>query len=561
MTEHRKYDLTTALPVLAIALLGCVGILWMTRDGVGLSPDSRGYFHAAENFAAGRGPLMPAGNGEMTLQTHLAPGYGVWLGTIRAITGADVRGIGRFWNAIIWFANVGLIAAIVWRGANRRRGPVLIAAALAALSGPLLLTHVMLWSESTFIACLLVTLLALSFHIGKPRWQTVVIAGLATAGALMCRYAGASLVIVGVWAIFGLCAASRNRRIIDCAVFGLLACGPTLAWIVYGKLRTGTTANRELAFKGLPTAEHVQSFFSTLGSLSTLSMGSWYAWMPSALLTISIVSVALVAWLFERFTRTSTQAADGSHGRLAPAWLFVFAYPPFLIFSICFFDAHTPLDARILAPWHAALIAAVVGSLAAGVPTWRRLAGYIAIPILVLQLVGAVTFLGNRNRDVLGYSAQWWNRSPVLAWLRTLDKDTPIYADIPEAVDFLVDDLWAKPLMRTENPSTKKKASPADIDKALSGIRRELGLSPGRGYVVYFKPKRAEKMKTISAAELTKRLGLAVAKTFEGDDAIILGPTDATRQLATENREKDLWYAGQSATQPADANDDPADDR
>lgn len=542
--------------VLAIAFAGCLGILWMTRDGVGLSPDSRGYFHAAENFAAGRGPLMPAGNGQMTLQTHLAPGYGVWLGTIRAATGADVRSIARFWNAIAWFVSIGLVALGVWMASGRKRAPTLMAAALAALSGPMLLTHVMLWSESTFIACLLTTVVALGMHVGTSRWSTIVVAGLATAGALMCRYAGASLVLAGTWAVFGLANAPLRRRLLDTFVFGLLSCAPMLAWIIYGKLQTGTTANRELAFKGLPTLDHLTSFLSTLGSFTAFSSGKWPVWTIGAIAAGLLVFVALAAWLLERFIRTGTQAAVSAHGRLAPTWLFVLVYPLFLLFSISFFDAHTPLDARILAPWHAALIVAVVGSIAAGPSAWRRLTGMGFVVVLVLQLVGAITFLSNSSRDSLGFAAEWWNRSPAIAWLRTVEPNTPIYADIPEAVDFLVDQQWAKPLFRTLNPSTKRRATPADIDKALSGIRRELGLDPGRGYVVYFKPKRAREKYTIAPDQLIERLGLEVVKKFDGDDSIILGPTERTRLLAIEHREKDRWYAGESSTQPAEPTDD-----
>jgi hypothetical protein len=549
---QRREQWMTASLVFAIALVSSIGVLWMTRDGIGLSPDSRGYYHAANNVAAGVGPLIPDGSGKPTLQTHLAPGYGVWLGALRGITGGDVRQLARWWNAAALVLNVGLVAFIVWHATARWRLPTLMAAALAALSGPVLLVHVSLWSESTFILCLLTTLASLSLHIGTPRWSTLIVAGLATAGALMCRYAGASLVLAATWALFGISSASLRKRLLDCVMFGLISCGPMLAWIIYGKLRTGTTANRELAFKGLPTPDHVSSFFSTIGSFSIFSSNTRVISSTGAAITIGIVLVSLVAWLLERFSRSSTLAASSAYGRLAPAWLFVFVYPAFLIFSISFFDALTPLDARLLAPWHAALIVAVVGSIATSFPLWRRLGGKVLIGVIILQLIGAVTFLGSSSRNALGYSAQWWVKSPAIAWLRAIEpKGVPMYADIPEAVDFLVDDQWAKPLFRTVNGSTKRRASAADLDKALSGLRRELGLDPGMGYVIYFKPKRAIEKFTISPDELSDRLGLQVIKTFD-DNCIILGPTPRTRELAIEHREKDLWYAGKSVPEDAE---------
>ncbi|MFT3784994.1 MAG: hypothetical protein QM770_02355 [Tepidisphaeraceae bacterium] len=539
--RSQRSGLVLIVAIALLALVGAAAVLWVTRDGIGLSPDSRGYLQAARNLAAGRGPLIPDGSGRLVLQTHLAPGYAAILSTFQKTLG-DTLAPARMFNAALWVLNISLLSMIAYRTTGRSRVAALVAGGLATLSVPMLQTHVMLWSEPTFIAGLLVTLLALGRHVTKPTIGTLIIASLATALALMCRYAGASVVLLGGLTLLLLTNAPFVLRLLQAFVFSALSCGPMLAWIVYGKLKTGgNAANRELAWKGLPGMDKWLEGASTLGGMTLPTSGNAIIYGIGAAVSLGVIAIALLGW---RGGRRATESTDVS---LAPAWLFVFVYPLFIVFSISFFDALTPMDVRILSPWHVALIGACVGSIAARRDhrDWRKAGVALSGAVLVLQAIGAAGWIRS-GQDKLAFAAPSWKHSQMLAWLRTLPTETHVYADRPEAVELWIDGQFAKPLPRTMNPSTKKKFTPADYDKALSGIRIDLGLRPESGVIVFFTPGVAAKKNLVEPKQLAADLGLEVVKDF-GKDGIAYGPTPRTRELALDRYEGDLRYAGLSA--------------
>jgi hypothetical protein len=133
---------------------------------------------------------------------------------------------------------------------------------------------------------------------------------------------------------------------------------------------------------------------------------------------------------------------ERSHATILGWILAVFAliYPLFLIASLTFVDASTPLDDRILSPLLVASLALVV--LASGDvlgrgrgPRWLRAGiGLAAVGFLALTLYrggGAVLAL---REDGQGYAARAWQDSELIRWVRELPEEVSIYSNELDAV-------------------------------------------------------------------------------------------------------------------------------
>src|SRR5207248_8022349 len=73
--DARYQHIGVWIAAIALPLLGAAVVLLVTRDGPGLSPDSRGYLVAAELAAHGQGVSIRSGDGKIVPLTHLAPLY------------------------------------------------------------------------------------------------------------------------------------------------------------------------------------------------------------------------------------------------------------------------------------------------------------------------------------------------------------------------------------------------------------------------------------------------------------------------------------------------------
>ena len=98
------------------ALLGVIGLLLMTRWGIGTSPDSVGYLQAARSIVATSGGVLvrPEGPGAVAL-THFAPLYSFLL-SFGGLIGLDPLDWARWLNAALFAANV-LVVSVLLRDA------------------------------------------------------------------------------------------------------------------------------------------------------------------------------------------------------------------------------------------------------------------------------------------------------------------------------------------------------------------------------------------------------------------------------------------------------------
>jgi len=125
--------------VSALAIIGVILLLLVTRFGIGTSPDSIIYLRAARNLVQGQQLEM----------THHAPLYAVVLATIGTAT-IDPFDVARWLNALLFGANILLVGLMVASFAENLWLPA-VASTVILISLPMLTIHAMAWTEPMFI--------------------------------------------------------------------------------------------------------------------------------------------------------------------------------------------------------------------------------------------------------------------------------------------------------------------------------------------------------------------------------------------------------------------------
>ena len=494
--------------------LGVALMLWVTRWGAGTEPDSVVYIAAARSLAAGRGLTVPQWHDASWVpMTHFPPLLATLLAGL-AVAGIDPFVGMRVLNVLMFGGTLATAAWLLHRATGRFW--------LAAAGGLLLLNavylidvHVMAMSEGLFLFLAMLAMVALAKYFDSTSRLTLIVSAVLVASAFLTRYVGAALVAGGGAALLFFGPRRWKRRIFDCVVFGLLSCLPMALWIVRNKLSGRSAANREAAFHPITIAK--------LGA-GALSMSRWFVpqSMPES---VKLAAVAALLVLLAAATVMPRRRADCAkpplHRMPHLLGLFMAAYIALLVVSISFFDAHTPLDIRLLCPLHlSAVVLAILG-----VDKLLRYFRKPRIPAVVLGLVLAAVLARearqsySRNfaerKDAEGFSARPWRQSRVIERVAKLPPQTPIYSNWPEAI-YLVSGRTTCVVPFKADPYTR--ADRPELDAELKALAYSLRADDG--VLVWF--DEAGRSYLPSLAHIKQHVRLKPESGYEGDHGQIL---------------------------------------
>ena len=420
---QRRAPLIALLATVAAA--GALVMAWATALGAGLVSDSLVYVDAARSVLAGRG-LVALGEP----MVHYPPGYPLLLAA-GGLAGLEPLDGARMLEVALYAANAALVALVAWVAAERSLAAAGAAALLFLGNASMLEVHAWAGSDPLCLACALVALLAAARHAATGHIRPLALAALAAAAALVTRYVGVTLLPALLAAVL-LSPASTRERARNAALLLALSCGPLLLALARNALIGASATGRHLVFHPVQLV-HLTNLLDTLFQywLPTETAAAYEALALGAGLA---VAGALVAWLVRRTGEPDLLVLI--------ALAFVATYLPFLFLSISFADAHTPLDARMLAPVQAvvwALVAALVARAAAR--HRNRLASLVALATLAAVAsanVGPATWTATGWHVVgHGFQDRDWRASPVLRSAAALPSGLVLYSNGPEPLRFL----------------------------------------------------------------------------------------------------------------------------
>lgn len=405
---------------------------WAMSHGAGISPDSVIYLGVADSIRTGAGFVMDG-----IPVTHFPPGYPLLLAA-GSLMLRDSLVTARVLAALGFGVNVALVATTAYVAAGRRLPAAVVAILIFGVSGPGLMVHTMAWSEGPFFAAILSGMLALTCWATTTRHRYL-FAGAASVGAAMViRYAGLPLLVPLAVAACWLGRRRWRERLVDGVLAICVAIAPLAAWLAHNVIMAHQPTDRVLVAHPVDM-DGLRQLVATLADYF-LPVADTASGQGAVLGLVVLMLLAGTALSF-RQERRSGRSSVSVFGFLA--LITSGAYVAFILASISFADATTPLDERILFPvfgvWAVALAVLLIGT--AGrtqrAMSWWGVAGFTLL--LVLTRAGpAMGFLTEVHASGEGYVADDWQRSELLEVVRELPQATVVYSNAQDAVEFLL---------------------------------------------------------------------------------------------------------------------------
>lgn len=364
--------------VLALAFLGFILALSAIGPyGTGISRDSIEYLAAARNLEEGKG--LTSFNGEPYILWP--PLYPLALAFFGWATTVDPLVAGGWLNALLFGASIylaGLFFGIVFR---ERKVWSIAGASMILVSPAIFGLAINLLSDLLFLVLCLLFMVAILRWYEAPRTSRLLTAGFLAGLAILARYIGFELVLLGAGVIlFRQAPAERLRKLLT---FGLTAGLPLLIWVIRNLAVSGSllgprhAARRALGDNLLATMAQLRLWLVPEASALDERLSLWL-----------ILLVFLAAGLLSIWTaRSGTQRIEPTSAGLMLG--FGALYLPLLVISASVTDV-TAIDQRLVMPAYPAFILACCILLDGMLSGALRLSGWrLAVPVLVVTAIWA----------------------------------------------------------------------------------------------------------------------------------------------------------------------------
>lgn len=461
-------------------------VLWSTRQGAAISPDSATYVAGARNLAAGRG----YSDYGLTAITDWPPGLSLLLAAAQEL-GSSALTAARWINAA---ALTGVVVCTFMLARRYVSRPLLaLAAALAAGAAPALVgVFGFVWSEPVFCVLVLAVLLLLE-RIGRTAaadpWL-IVATGLVCGVAFCVRYAGMVLIVLAVLSVAVAALGSPPATILRRAGLAL-ACGAFVPAIVVGRNLT----HGSLTGQRLPSTETIGAFVRVADTTlsSWIVAGHHVPARPGALVIAAVLAVAAIGL-------TLRVRADGvrspASAALFPLVAFVVGYA--LYIAVTEFQTQIdPPDDRICSPLLAPATIVLVIALEAIAGHPRLRARRWVMPAVVLALaawigVACATSLVRGTTDggqgvrfsADGVVTPHWTDSALAAGLRSLPDGATVFSNQPGGLYL---SSGRQPSLYAGEPLAEP---PIPEAVQVAWLRRQIAARPGPTYLAWVLPNR-----------------------------------------------------------------------
>ena len=283
----------------------------------------------------------------------------------------------------------------------------------------------MAWSEPPFLTLAFSGLAIL--HNNPNSRKTIYLSAGLLGLAMLTRYIGIYFIAMGALALLCVADGSVYQRLKKSISYGALALAPSLIYGLFKSLTLGSSTNRSLNFHPI-SANHLNDLGATVVN--------WFT--PQGHQEIGLLLVVVTAFIFliAHFKRPSL-IAKPSTLNLDKSWYFLIlcvGYIIFILISISFFDAYTPIDERIFLPCYIALWAAIFSLLG------TNLKPVLLITLISVTVIGASNTLSTSKQvstsieNGIGFLSRGNNNLPILDSVQKYAGSRKIYSN---ATDFL----------------------------------------------------------------------------------------------------------------------------
>ena len=501
-----------AIALIAIAALSAAAaaiMLYSTELGAGMSPDSVSYVDAARNLTAGRGYVALARDGVTRPLTTWPPLLPATLALI-GLAGFDLLDGARWLISLLFGANVFLVGLCLYRWTREIPWAAVLGSFLALVSFNQLQIHAWVWSEPLFLFCTFLGFFLLAEYLERPRLALLVAAGIAIAGAVLTRYAGAAAAASAILAVLLLAAAPRAIRLRHALLLAAISLLPLVLFALRNRSATGGLSSRVFAFHPVLREAATSAAYTFSAWIMPWSIRGSARWALFLLCAVALLVASSIVLL--------------RRGEQAPVargiWLLILFVPVYiaaLIASLTFYDASSPLDDRLLTP---VFVAGLIVSLYVAdrlVSSYRAksvevVTAAVVLALSVLYVAQAKDWVGRTHAEGNGYTSPAWRNSETIALLRSMPEGTPILTNERGAIYLLT----GRPTVTLPFKVVSQSLLPnPTYEQEMTAIKQRL--LDGNGVVVIFNTIPWTKY-TATLQELREQLSplVAVARAKDG---------------------------------------------
>jgi hypothetical protein len=193
-------------PVIIIGIIGFLGLLFITQNGVGIGVDSVTYIGGAKNILAGKGfsSYTLSNEGGNQFITRFPPLFSVVLAMI-AYLNINAVDAARLLNCFMFGCNIFVVGLVI---NNVTYGSIwlsVLGAFLMLTSNNILSLHFFVYSEPMFIFLTTAGLYLLCLYIINSKTKYMIMSAILIGMSLITRYAGVPSIITGVILILLMC--------------------------------------------------------------------------------------------------------------------------------------------------------------------------------------------------------------------------------------------------------------------------------------------------------------------------------------------------------------------
>jgi len=499
MTKRKRWIFLLIL--VGLSFIGMTALWRSTPYGLGLVNDSATYVEGATNLMAGTGYVRISGGGEIKPITHFPPLLSILLAGM-GLAGMDLLVSARVLITLLFGIDILLVGLSVYR-ISHSIGFACLGAILLAVSDLHLGVYSFALSEPLFLTLMLAAYLLLSLTFDHPHWSWPLLTGLLLSLAYLTRYAGVSLVITSALVLVMLRPPQGLKRAVI-MLAGIFL--PILAWMVYGMAITGfgSLGNRQFVWHPISFSILFEAFKNLLTWIAPKDLLAFGSIWGRALSLFSLLLIpALIAWVvwavWRRLKRIKQQ--ENQQGDITLAFthaLHIPVYLGFIIISLTFFDASTPLNDRILAIIYIPEIILFCSALAwlwnllerphAG---WRWVVAIFCLLLVVFSAKDGYAAVIQLGREGQGFAHRGISESPAVEIIRAMPP-TLIYSNKPGAI-FLLTGKTAYVAPTPIDPVTGQERSNFQDDLALMQQR----VRDGEAVLVLFGLRNSDELEDV----------------------------------------------------------------
>jgi hypothetical protein len=513
ITKKRRLALITLILFAGV----CASILmyWVTDQGPGVSPDSTAYIATARSLLAGDGLFV---HGKPL--THYPPVYPLLLGIVGFFQHGDILLASRFLAAIFFGVNLVLFGLMVRVCTKQSLSATICAMFLFLFSASAISIHSMAWSEPPYITFSMAAFLLLAHHIARPTVSLLVMASLMVGFAAATRYVGVVLFPTMALALLLMGNRSIKHKMRDIIAFTAVASLPIASWFIRNVMIAQSAANREFAFHPFSLGHVKNMIINIYDFVLPIPISNW---MKAFHVGVAAALFLFVILLLHRRMYIKQNAT--SLGIVLPALciLYFLTYLVFLSISISFFDAHTPVDDRLLFPAFLALtVAAFALAWSLSEQLGQQFVWYFFLSFVLFSVTINADYAIPSAIDIhyngRGYTSKDWEQSETISYLLE-SRDVSfkkIYSNAPDAIRFLTG-REAVQIPNKESPGTRRLN--ANYEEELSLILREC--REGEALVAYLNKVAAWRWYLPSTQEIESTGNVPVFRKMK--DGVIYG--------------------------------------